>query len=236
MGPFHLHRDAMNTTMEAQRRTAILRAEAYRVLAVLFGEMDVETLAGEVESAASGPLGEFFGGIVGTLEEEIAYEHTRLFAQGVAVAPCETSYGRLDKGSQLGQLAALYGLFGAKTGGAESEAPDHICVELEFASLLCLKEALAIEVGEEENAKIARRAQEVLLQEHLGAFAPRFVARLVSTTDLPYYQAASEALARWITRDLEQNGWTPERRAGQLPMVDAEEFERPVCPMGTAEA
>lgn len=226
----------MNATKEARRRDCILRAEAYRILAVLFGEMDVEVIAEEVANAASGPLAEFFSPIVGTLEEDIAYEHTRLFAQGVAVSPCETSYGRMDKGSQLGQLSALYGLFGAKSGGAESEAPDHICVELEFASLLCVKEALAIENGEDENATIARRAQEVLLCEHLGAFAPRFVARLVGSTDLPYYQAAAEALARWITRDFEQNGWQPERWAAQLPMIDAEEFDRPVCPMGTAEA
>lgn len=226
----------MNTTNDTRRRNAILRAEGYRVLAVMFGETDVETLAEEVAAAASGPLGQFFEHVMGTVEMDVAYEHTRLFAQGVAVCPCETSYSRMDKGSQLGQLAALYGLFGAKLGGAESEAPDHICVELEFASLLCLKEALALEQGDEENANIAYRAQEVLLCEHLGAFAPRFVQRLVTTTDVAYFQAIAEALARWLASDLEKNGWRPERWAAQLPMMDAEEFDRPVCPMAGAEA
>lgn len=142
----------------------------------------------------------------------------------------------MSKGSQRGQLSALCGLFGAKSGGIESEAPDHLYVELEFASLLSVKEALALENGDDENAGIAHRAQEVLLCEHLGAFAPRFVARLVGSTDLPYYQAIAETLARWLTRDMGQNGWQPERWAAQLPMVDAEEFDRPVCPMGTTEA
>lgn len=226
----------MNTTNETSRKNAILRAEGYRVLAVLFGETDPETLAEEVASAASGPLGDFFQHVEGTVDEDVPYEHTRLFAQGVAVCPCETSYSRRDKGSQLGQLSALYGLFGAKLGGTESEAPDHICVELEFASLLCLKEALALESGDDENAKIARRGLELLMCEHLGAFAPRFVHRLVTTTDVGYYQAIGEALARWITFDLEQNGWHPEQWATQLPMMDAEEFDRPVCPMAGAEA
>lgn len=226
----------MNTMHEERRRNAIVRAEGYRVLAVLFGETNTDALAEEVGAAAAGPLGEFFAPIAETIDDDIAYEHTRLFAQGVAVCPCETSYSRRDKGSHLGQLSALYGLFGAKLGGKESEAPDHLCVELEFASLLCLKEALALEQGDGENANIARRAQEVLLCEHLGAFAPRFVQRLVMTTDVPYYQALGEALARWLTWDLEQNGWTPERWAMQLPMMDTEEFDRPVCPMAGAEA
>ncbi|MBK9259880.1 MAG: molecular chaperone TorD family protein [Polyangiaceae bacterium] len=225
----------MNTTSEMKRQMAIVRAEGYRVLAVLFGETDTETLSEEASAAASGPLGEFFAHVGETIEEDIVYEHTRMFAQGVAVCPCETSYSRRDKGSQLGQLSALYGLFGAKLGGAESEAPDHICVELEFASLLCLKEALALENGDEENANIAHRAQEVLLCEHLGAFVPRFVQRLVTSTDVPYYQAIAESLARFITWDLERNGWQPEKWAAQLPMMDAEEFDRPVCPMA-AEA
>lgn len=225
----------MNTTSEMKRQLAIVRAEGYRVLAVLFGETDTETLSEEASGAASGPLGQFFAHVGETIEEDIVYEHTRMFAQGVAVCPCETSYSRRDKGSQLGQLSALYGFFGAKLGGAESEAPDHICVELEFASLLCLKEALALENGDEENANIAHRAQEVLLCEHLGAFAPRFVQRLVTSTDVPYYQAIAESLARFITWDLEQNGWQPEKWAAQLPMMDAEEFDRPVCPMA-AEA
>lgn len=215
------------------RKQAIERAEAYRMLAVIFGEIDLETLSEELSCAAQGPLKDMLAPLEGTLDEDLPYEATRLFAQGVAVSPCETSYGRADKGTVLGQLAALYGLFGARTGGAEAEAPDHICVELEFAAILCIKEAFAIEQGDEEKLAISRRAQEVFLTEHLAAFAPRFVQRLVQSTDLPYFIAAGEVLARWLTRDLEQNGWTPERWAASLPVVanDAEDFEPATCPV-----
>lgn len=218
----------MNT--DENRRLAVLRAEAYRLLAVIFGTSDVDVLGDELAVANAGPLSDVFAHLLGTLDEDIPYEHTRLFAQGVAVSPCETSYGRADKGTILGQLSALYGLFGARAGGVESEAPDHLCVELEFASILCLKEVLARDSGDDEKLAMARRAQEVFLCEHLAAFAPRFVQRLVQSTDLPFYIGAAETLARWLARDLGQNEWTPERWAANLPMV-AEDFEPATCPV-----
>ncbi len=158
------------------------------------------------------------------LDEELAGEHNRLFATRVAVSPYETAWVPLDKGARLGQLAALYEAFGVRAGGAEHETPDHIGAQLEFFALLCLKEILA-EADEQKEA--CRRGRRILIEEHLGRWAPAFGRALARESQHPFYRGLGERIVALIEAELRESGVAPESVV--QPLVEPEERLR--CPM-----
>lgn len=162
------------------------------------------------------------------LDEEMAGEHNRLFATRVAVSPYETAWVPLDKGSRLGQLAALYEAFGVRAGGAEHETPDHIGAQLEFFALLCLKEILA--EGDEQK-EACRRGRRILIEEHLGRWAPAFGRALARESQHPFYRGLGERIVAVLDADLRALGVTAEPLAG--PRVERE--ENMTCPMHHGE-
>ena len=216
----------------ASTADAVRRAEAYRLLAMAFAYPDTEDLVlllrdaeTTARAAAQGALADMAAGLLQKLDGAAAGEYNRLFAQGVAVTPYETSYVASDKGAQLGLLAALYEAFGVRSRGEESESPDHIGSELEFLSFLCLKEAVhgQDETTEGQEAHTAvRAAQEVFLREHLGCWVHAFSARVLKETRHPFYSFAAHLLTDWIDADLATNGWQAEPGAVRfhLPLVD----------------
>jgi putative dimethyl sulfoxide reductase chaperone len=204
---------------ESAVNRALLRAEGYRLLAVAFAHPEPEQLREEL-AAAPGALDAIRAPLLAHVDDRMAGEHTRLFSQTTPVSPNEGHYFASDKGVLMGQLAALYELFGARIGGGERESPDHIGVELEFAALLSLKEALAQGAEELEVAQAARR---VFMQEHLGRWTDELGARLESASGHPFYAALGRALADWVAADLGESGFVVERRAGRaLPMVQVD--------------
>ncbi|MFZ5476706.1 MAG: TorD/DmsD family molecular chaperone [Myxococcota bacterium] len=212
----------------------LVRAEGYRILGACFGYPDPERLLEELRGAeaAPAPVSEL-ASLAYLVDDDVAGEHNRLFAQTVVVPPYETSYMRADKGSRLGQLAALYDAFGARTGGEERENADHVGTELEFAALVCLKEALAAHARDEERTAIARDVHGVFAREHLGRWIPAFAERLHASTTHPFYQHASRLLAAWVARDLDEHGWSADPLDGPLPPEDDACLACPMAPKDT---
>lgn len=213
--------------VEPAVKQLLLRAEGYRLLALALRAPDVGELREELEAVPPelAPLGE----LAARLDDDVRFEHTRLFAQSTPVSPYEGSYVRTDKGALLGQLAAFYELFGARV-GVEHEPPDHIGCQLEFAALLTLKHALALGEGDEEHAAVAARARRVLLEEHLGRWAGPFAGRLAERTQHVFFATLADVLASFVEGDLQAEGWRAEPLvAGRaLPLVEGEELS---CPM-----
>lgn len=219
-------------------KSALLRAEGYRLLGLALAYPEPEELRAEL-AAAPAELDPIAGRLLPWLDDELAGEHARLFSQTTPVSPCEGHYFASDKGVLMGQLAKLYELFGARVGGSERESADHIGVEVEFAALLSVKEALALDAGAEaeESLEVTRRARQVFMQEHLGRFTDELGARLAESSRHPFYALLGEVLARWVAADLAASGFCVERKADaarrSLPVVaPAPEPDELTCGMG----
>ncbi len=93
----------------------------------------------------------------------------------------ETEYGRMRgmaKGNDLADIAGFYEAFGlALDPEAAHEMLDHVAVELEFYSVLLLKEAALVEIGDEEGRQIVEDARKKFLVDHLGRLAGAIAAR-----------------------------------------------------------
>lgn len=109
----------------------------------------------------------------------IGAELTRLFVRGV-VPPYETSYesARSAPGGKTLALADIAGFYRAFGFQAQGERPDHLAPELEFVSLLCIKEAYARLVGEREGAEVCAEARSKFIREHLAPWLPSFRERV----------------------------------------------------------
>lgn len=116
----------------------------------------------------------------------------------------ETEYGRtriLAKGKELADISGFYRAFGLDSSENESntEMPDHISVELEFYTLLLLKQQLYIEEGNSEAVEITVDAQKKFLESHLGRFAGA-IARREGVIAHPFYGP----IFQWIDALVEQ--------------------------------
>jgi len=205
-------------------RDALLRAEGYRVLAAAFRYPDEAELGAVLseELTADPQLAQMAQTLIPSIDDQLAGEHNRLFSQAVAVSPHERAYTGGDLGPGLGQLAALYQAFGLRCGGRDSEVPDHIGAELEFAAFLCLKEALHQEEGTQEAAEavaIVRAARKTFMQEHLGRWVVAFSNKLHNAATHQYYADLALLLCDWVQKDFAGQGWDMPMGGRHLPVV-----------------
>lgn len=118
-----------------------------------------------------------------------------------ACPPYELEYHRnevFQQSQQLADIAGFYAAFGYMAGGSLGERPDHAVAEWEFLSLLALKEALAVEVGDATAAQICRDAEAAFLRDHVAGWFPAFLSRL-RKTDAAFYGGVA-IIADWVLR------------------------------------
>lgn len=111
--------------------------------------------------------------------ESAAQEYLKPLLRG-DLSPYETSYEPRPgvsggKPFQIADIAGFYRAFGFEVSG---DRPDHIVPELEFAALLCAKEAYARISGEAEGAEVCAAARRKFMTEHLGAWLPQLSQRI----------------------------------------------------------
>lgn len=132
--------------------------------------------------------------------EGLRRERARILGHAVR-GPCppyEIEYGPehfLGKARRLGDVAAFYRAFGLEVGRDAREREDHVALEAEFLSFLCLKRALAGERGEEERATVCRDAERLFLEEHIGRFLPSFARRVAEREPASALAAAARLAA-----------------------------------------
>jgi TorA maturation chaperone TorD len=207
--------------METQ---ALFRADIYRVLALAFAHPSSERLAvlqGLLEELTAEEQTERFSpemqqtlvalqqAIQESSQEQIEGEYHRLFATSVAVPPCESSYGYGDKGTVLLDVSGFYQAFGLD-GNRAQEPVDSIGHELEFMSVLALKEALGEHQGLFEAVAVTVEAEQGFLQDHLGRWYTVLAERLLTQSAQPFYQILAQLLTQWIQQDLERFSLHPE--------------------------
>jgi DMSO reductase family type II enzyme chaperone len=133
-----------------------------------------------VESAALAFMREFTPGAL----ESFADDFVATFGHAArgSVPMNEIEYGDLKadplfQPHRLADLAAFYRAFGLELDDAAAERHDHLCIELEFMSVLAAKEAYAI-AEQLDGFEVIRQAQRNFLREHLGRWSPAFGRRL----------------------------------------------------------
>lgn len=207
---------------------AVARSYLYRFLALGLEYPSIGTFdaLGEVgESAAYanaigalvlagyGGLAEAAGGLKLRLDTE-KYAHFRdayLAAFGHAargsVPMNEIEYGDLKadmliQPHRLADVAAFYRAFGVQLDSSATERVDHVCVELEFMSVLAAKEASALEGdGSDEHLQICRHAQKEFLREHIGRWGIAFGVRLASSDPDGIHGAVGKLLQVFLKED-----------------------------------
>jgi DMSO reductase family type II enzyme chaperone len=142
-------------------------------------------------------------------------EHLRVF--GLTGSLCyETEYGlphEFQQSQELADVAGFYHAFGLAVGGKVRERPDHLAVELEFMSVLALKEACALQSGTAEQVEICIEAQRTFLRDHLGRWIELFTEALCRTAGESVYVALARFTHDFVQADVRRLGIQLERPA-----------------------
>jgi TorA maturation chaperone TorD len=181
-------------------RGALERAQGFRALARAFSKpRDLGLLRTDLAALrrwARGPLAAPVAQACDALAagpDALAQAHERLFGASGSVPARESAYAdpRRVAPTELADLRGFLLAFGLEERG---ELADHVASECELASLLALKQALALADGERERAEVAGGAYRALLADHLAGFVPRFAARVREAGAPAFYRAAADAL------------------------------------------
>lgn len=160
----------------------------------LYDKSLLEDLKSTIESISTPYLSGSFARLFEKIQaggwslQDLRLEHTRLFVKGEGL-PYETSFDKkrpFGKPHELADIAGFYRAFGLKP---NKEFPDYIVCELEFMSLLCLKESIAEGDGQFEQAEICMDTQRKFINEHLGRWLNSFNKHMGKSARLPVYPA-----------------------------------------------
>lgn len=161
-------------------------------------------------------------------------QHLSLFDRQVLCSPYETSYGdgrRLGgKPVELADISGFYGAFGLEPSRSHRQMPDHIAVELEFMSVLCLKEAYALFHGLAEERDVTREAQGKFLADHLGRWAGGLTEALEAAAEGAFFKALADLLREFVSEECRLLGVTPRRADEARPEEPLDQLTCPFAP------
>lgn len=148
------------------------------------------------------PFQRFNGLLLSTDRETLESEYVRLFGPAARCPLHETAYGDagrlLGRPASLADIAGFYLAFGLHPSADDAHREDHIGLELEFMSLLAVKEAYAAVEGWQEALEITRTAQRRFVQDHLGTWFDAVITQLKLSEPHPFYAALGESLCAWM--------------------------------------
>lgn len=230
-------------------------AAVFRLLALAFSYPDASTreriarafsniLAAQTQRFRRGSWGKRFRTaavawetVYGPLLES---EHVRLFLGAGLCALRETAYGDgrriAGRSYELADIAGFYRAFGWKLSAAHPHLPDHLAAELEFVSVLLVKEAYALVEASDEHLEITRDATKAFLESHLGRWIGALVGALVEHGAPVAYVALADLVQDSVGRQCRRFRIAPRLADGRGPddFMQEETFN---CPReGTSPA
>jgi DMSO reductase family type II enzyme chaperone len=227
---------------EATITAALGRSVIYRTLATAFAYPSAERLHWVAEASrraavdAPPDLRDALHRLAAAAAEAdaslAAAEHVALFQREVRCPPYEGAYGppqMAGKATLLADVAGFYRAFGLEPTEDQPEVEDHLAAELEFMSLLALKEAWALAGSSAEGLEVTRGAQRAFLTDHLGRWASAFAARLAETAPPGVHAASAVLLETWLAHECAALGVAPARVQG-MTEAEAGAFACPMAP------
>jgi len=106
-----------------------------------------------------------------------------------------------DLGSAAIQVKCFYRTAGLIPDTNVSEAPDYLCVQLDFMKHLCLREQRLRSVNRDFSENLA--CQEVFLKKHLGSWVGDYCEQVQKHALTDFYRGFALILNDFITRDME---------------------------------
>jgi DMSO reductase family type II enzyme chaperone len=230
MEPSEVHRLAEprrddTPSLQKQIDTAIARSFLHRFIATLFEYPAAVSWAWIIDAGTTkslrlaaaamnlpGAAEELISALRKSSFESFLDAHLSAFGHAARgpVPMNEIEYGDLKadplfQPHRLADLAAFYRAFGLEITPDASERQDHICLQLEFMSVLTAKEAFALEHQLDDGSlAVGRAAQKTFLREHLGRWMPAFVRRIERTESEPLLQAAARFAHAFISAECER--------------------------------
>jgi DMSO reductase family type II enzyme chaperone len=163
-------------------------------------------------------------------------EYVRLFHGSGPVSLHETAYGDgrriAGRAVEIADISGFYRAFGFSIAAADPDLPDHLGVELEFMSLLLLRESQALSAAWPSRARLTRDAAKTYLEDHLGRWTKPFARALTQAGAARMYTALGRLLQEAVDvecRRLRARASSVERRLPPDPMED----DTFVCPVTT---
>ncbi|MBI5783804.1 MAG: molecular chaperone TorD family protein [Gammaproteobacteria bacterium] len=173
-----------------------------------------------------------------TDDENAKKEYVRLFLGSGPVSLHETAYGDgrriAGRPVELADIGGFYAAFGFALSESDPDLPDHLCAELEFYSLLLVKEAYALSRGWLPKAHIAREATKTFLEQHLGRWIGALKSSLQEHIAVPYLDQVN-AVETIVEAECKRRRAQPAPFTGRLP-PDVMQEESFACPRETAAA
>ena len=165
-------------------------------------------------------------------EDSLIEEYSRLFIGNDAIVPHETAHGNIGRGAELADINGFYLAFGFDLRVDQHEVPDYLGMELEFYSLLLLKQAYALEQGWPDKFAIARDAAKAFLADHLGRWTGAVRERAAERQAAPAYGILFESIAEFVQHECRTLAVQPAPlMCGGPDFMQAAAF---VCPMEEA--
>ena len=126
----------------------------------------------------------------------LTWDFTRLFVGPgeMRAAPWESVYRsktKLTFQEPTLQVRALYERFGFESPTVHREPDDHLALELDFLAAMSVLATEAARGGDAERLSTCFETQRALLQDHLLAWAPRCLGRVVEHAETDYYRGAA---------------------------------------------
>lgn len=160
-------------------------------------------------------------------------EYGRLF---LGDAPCplhETAYGDgrriAGRSVELADIQGFYAAFGVDLAESNPDLPDHLCTELEFYSLLLVKQAYALNCNWPLRYRLSRRAATAFLEQHLGRWVGALVCNLAEHRAAAPYLGLAKLLDAVVKRRCRRLRVSPPLLEARLS-YDAMQAESFDCP------
>jgi len=165
--------------------------------------------------------------------DELAATYLRLFGPGGTCSLHETAYGDgrrvAGRAQELADVNGFYCAFGFEIASAQPDLPDHIGTELEFYSLLLVKEAYAVAQLLREERRVTQRARARFLECHLGRWIGTLSTALAAEPGSAPYRELARAAQDLVANECRALKLRPEPAAGRLPF-DELQGDNLVCP------
>lgn len=166
-------------------------------------------------------------------------EYARLFLTGFTCPLHETAYGdgrrMAGRTAEIADISGFYLAFGLQPSAREADLPDHLCAELEFYSVLLLKQAYAQSRRWTARDRLARRAARIFMDDHLGRWVRAFHDSLQEQAPPPAYATLARLLVTAVEAECRRLRIHPRLLSGRI-MGDDMQNEAFVCPHAGAEA